>query len=72
MAELSGRAGKSSGSAAGKGAVSAEQVRSADEGEQPGWVRSRCEKRGERVAGAGLHFGPKFAWPPRGEGLWGR
>lgn len=66
MAESSGRAGKSSGSGAGKGAVSAEQVRRGErEGGQPGWVRSRCKKSGESGAGAGLDSSPTFAWPPR-------
>lgn len=47
MAENSGRTGKNSGSGAGKGTVSAEQVGSRErEGGQPGWVRSRCENGG--------------------------
>lgn len=46
MAESSGRAGKSCGSGAGKGAVSAEQVRrGGGGGGRPGRVRRRCEQR---------------------------
>lgn len=46
MAESSGRAGKSCGSGAGKGAVSAEQVgRGGGGGGRPGRARRRCEER---------------------------
>lgn len=47
MAENGGRAGKSSGSGTGKGAVSAEQVRTRERAVgQAGWVQSRRERRG--------------------------
>ena len=66
MAENSGRSGKNSGSGAGKGTVSAEQVGSRErEGGQPGWVRSRCENGGKPAPGADLYSSPTFAWPPR-------
>lgn len=71
MAESSGRAGKSGGSGAGKGAVSAEQVRSGEpEGGQQGRVQNRCEERGEPVAGAGLTpVSPLRGRPERGGSL---
>lgn len=44
MADSSGRVGKSGGSGAGKGAVSAEQVRSRERRRHPGPVSSSCKK----------------------------
>lgn len=66
MAENGGRAGKSSGSGTGKGAVSAEQVRTRErEVGRAGWVQSRCERRGESLWLCRPLLSPPFAWPPR-------
>lgn len=49
MADSSGRVGKSGGSGAGKGAVSAEQVRSRERTGHPGRCRVRA---GDRICGS--------------------
>lgn len=68
MAESSGRAGKSSGSGAGKGAVSAEQVRSGEGGRgQPGRARRRRERRAA-CGCCGPHSSPALGAAHGGEG----